>query len=69
MQAEHQDNPYHLSAEVLQAAQALRRRLDAARRAPLPPDDALPPVPARHLERIEAFETRALGRGEQGRTA
>jgi len=35
--------------------------------APLPPDDQLPEVTLKQLERIEAFESRAKSRSEQGR--
>lgn len=60
-------NPYNLSPEVLQKAAEMRQRIDAARCAPLPPDDDLPEITPKHLERIEAFELRAQMRREQGR--
>jgi hypothetical protein len=51
-------NPYNLSPEVLERAAQMRSQLDAIRNAPLPPDDQLPPVSAKTLERIEAFALR-----------
>jgi UDP-2-acetamido-3-amino-2,3-dideoxy-glucuronate N-acetyltransferase len=51
-------NPYNLPAEVIERAQAMRERLDSARHAPLPPDEELPELTAKQLERMEAFELR-----------
>lgn len=53
-----QEQSYMLPPEVLARAQALRKRLDAIRNAPLPPDEELPALTQKHLERIEAFELR-----------
>ncbi|MBL0352606.1 MAG: hypothetical protein WAS49_09185 [Candidatus Dechloromonas phosphoritropha] len=64
---ETQSTPYELSPDVLQKAEQMRQRIDAARRAPLSPDDELPKITAKQLERIEAFELRAQMRREQGR--
>lgn len=52
------DNPYNLPPEVLKSAQAMRERLDAIRNAPPPPDDELPELTDKQLERIAAFELR-----------
>jgi hypothetical protein len=60
-------NPYNLAPEVLAQAQAMLEKFDAIRNAPLPPDDTLPELSAKQLERIEAFELRAQYRREQGR--
>jgi hypothetical protein len=60
-------NPYNLSADVLQKAEEMLQRMDAVLRAPLPPDDELPEITPKQLERIEAFELRAQMRREQGR--
>lgn len=49
---------YNLPPEVFERAEKMRSRLDAVRNAPLPPDDQLPPVSAKTLERIEAFALR-----------
>ena len=64
---ETESTPYELSPDVLRKAQEMRQRIDAARRAPLSPDDELPEITAKQLERIEAFELRAQMRREQGR--
>ena len=53
-----QPNPYNLPPEVLERATQMRSHLDAIRNAPLPPDDQLPPISAKTLERIEAFALR-----------
>ena len=53
-----QPNPYNLPPEVLERAAQMRSHLDAIRNAPLPPDDQLPPIAAKTLERIEAFALR-----------
>lgn len=52
------DNPHNLLPEVIERARVMRDKLDAIRNAPLPPDDELPELTARQLERIEAFELR-----------
>ena len=64
---ETQSTPYELSPDVLRKAEEMRQRIDAARRAPLSPDEELPEITAKELERIEAFELRAQMRREQGR--
>jgi len=51
-------NPYNLPPEVLARAARMRTHLDEIRNAPLPPDDELPPVSGKILERIEAFTLR-----------
>ncbi len=52
------DNPYRLSAEVMERARDMRERLDDIRNAPLPPDAELPELTEKQLERIAAFELR-----------
>lgn len=52
------DEFYNLPPEVFERAEKMRNRLDAVLDAPLPPDDQLPPVSAKTLERIEAFALR-----------
>lgn len=51
-------NPYELEPEILAAATQARSRLDAIRLAPLRPDDELPELTSKQLERIEAFALR-----------
>lgn len=51
-------NPYELDSEILAAAAQTRSRLDAIRMAPLRPDDELPELTPKQLERIEAFALR-----------
>lgn len=46
-------NPYNLPQEWLMLA-----KLEAIRNTPLPPDDELPELTPKQLERIEAFELR-----------
>lgn len=53
-----QEQPYVLPPEVLARAQAARERLDAIQNFPLPPDEELPALTEKHLERIAAFELR-----------
>ncbi len=62
-----QANPYNLPPEILQRAAEMRNRLDAVRHALLPPDDKLPEITAKQLDRIAAFELRAQMRTDQGR--
>lgn len=59
--------PYNVPSEVLQKAAEMRQRMDAARCAPLPPDDEVPGITPKQFERMEAFELRAKMRREQGR--
>jgi len=61
-----QANPYNLPPEVLQRAVEMRNRLDAVRHALLPPDEELPEITAKQLDRISAFELRAQMGIEQG---
>lgn len=49
---------HNLPPEVLAHAQVMRNKLDAIRNAPLPPDDKLPELTEKQLERIGAFELR-----------
>ena len=60
-------NLYNLPQEVIDQAKALLARMDAIRNAPLPPDNDLPELTPKQLERIDAFELRAQMRIEQGR--
>ena len=48
----------NVPADVLERAQAMREHLDAVRDAPLPPDDALPELTPKQIDRIQAFELR-----------
>ena len=50
--------PFDLPPEVLARAQALRQRLEAIRNAPTPPDEELPELTQRQVERLEAFALR-----------
>ena len=45
-------------AAVLEAANAMRERLDAIRTAPLPPDDELPELSDAQRQRLDAFALR-----------
>lgn len=49
---------YDLPKEVVEEADRMRARLDAIRNAPLPPDDELPPVSDKSMERMRAFALR-----------
>ncbi len=60
-------NTYNLPPEVLARAQAMLEKYEAIRNAPLSPDEELPEISAKQLERIAAFELRAQMRIEQGR--
>lgn len=51
-------NPYNLPLEVLELAAQMRSQLDAIRNAPLSPDDQLPTISVKTMERIEAFALR-----------
>jgi predicted DNA-binding antitoxin AbrB/MazE fold protein len=51
-------NPCNLAAEVIARAKAMRDKLDAIRNSPLPPDDELPELTEKQLERMAAFELR-----------
>jgi hypothetical protein len=52
---------------VIAAAEVMDARLDAIRNAPFPPDQSLPELTPKQLERIEAFELHAQYLREQGR--
>lgn len=54
--------PPGLPPDVIARAQALRARLDAIMNAPLRPDEALPELTTRTLERLEAFALREEAR-------
>lgn len=47
-----------VSEDVVQRARAMREQLDAVRNAPLPPDDQLPDLTQKRLDRIKAFGLR-----------
>jgi hypothetical protein len=47
-----------LSEHVVQRARAMREQLDAIRNAPPPPDDPLPDLTQKRLDRIKAFALR-----------
>jgi predicted DNA-binding antitoxin AbrB/MazE fold protein len=49
---------YNLPPEVIERARALLQRMEAIKNAPLPPDDELPELTEKQLERIEAFALR-----------
>lgn len=51
-------NQYNLSPEVIQRARAMRAKFDAIRNAPVPPDDELPDLTEKQLNRITAFALR-----------
>ncbi len=51
-------SPYDLPEEVVEEADRTRSRLDAIRNAPLPPDDELPPVSDKSMERMREFALR-----------
>ncbi len=56
-----------LTPEVQALAEEMQERLDRIRAAPAPPDDELPEVSEKHLERMEAFAFREQARGERGK--
>lgn len=60
-------NSYNLPKDMIDQAKAMLAKMDAIRNAPLPPDNDLPELTQKQLERIEAFELRAQMRIEQGR--
>jgi hypothetical protein len=47
-----------VSGDVLARARAMRQHLDAIRDAPLPPDETLPDLTQKQLDRIAAFRLR-----------
>ena len=49
---------YKLPAEVLTQAEAMEKRLDAVRNAPLPDDNDLSPLSSKQMERIQAIAPR-----------
>ena len=60
-------NLSNLPQGILDQAQEMLAKLAAIRNTPLPPDDGLPEITPKQLQRIEAFELRAQLRAEQGR--
>ncbi|MBS0457770.1 MAG: hypothetical protein JSS44_10625 [Proteobacteria bacterium] len=52
------NNPYGLSDEVVAQARTTAERMAALLDAPLPPDDELPELTEKQLERMAAFELR-----------
>ena len=50
--------PCNLPREVIERAQAMLARMEEIKKAPLPPDDELPELFEKQLERIEAFGLR-----------
>ena len=48
----------NVPADLLARAQAMREHLDAVRDAPLPPDDTLPDLTPKQIDRIQAVELR-----------
>jgi len=63
----HPPDQNHLPQELHKQAEDMLAKLEAIRNAPLPPDDQLPEVTPKQLERIEAFELRAQSREKQRR--
>ena len=59
--------PDNLPKELLEQAWAMLDKLATIRNATLPPDDELPELTPKQLERIQAFELRTQIRAEQGR--
>lgn len=59
-------DPDNLPPEVFAQAQAMLDKFEAVRDAPLPPDDELPEVKAKHLERMDAYALREQMRNQQG---
>ena len=53
-----QASPNNLPPEVIKRAQELLERMEKIRNAPLPPDDEIPELTEKQLERIEAFTLR-----------
>ena len=53
-----QASPYNLPLEVIKRAREMLERMEKIRNAPLPPDDEIPELTEKQLERIEAFALR-----------
>ena len=66
-EVEPQINPYNLAQEIFTQAEAMLEKYEAILNAPLPPDEELPEISAKQLERMAAFELRAQMRIEHGR--
>jgi len=49
---------YRLREEVEALSSSMKEKLDRIRNAPAPPDDELPPLTPKYLERLEAFALR-----------
>lgn len=64
---EPQTNPYNLPPEIFTQSQAMLEKYETILNAPLPPDEELPEISAKQLERMAAFELRAQMRIEQSR--
>jgi hypothetical protein len=62
-EVELEDNTFNLPSEIIEAAKARRARFDAILQAPPPPDDELPELTPKQLERMDAFELRDEIRG------
>lgn len=56
-----------LSPAMEASAQEMLDKFSTILNAPLPPEDELPTLSPKHMERMEAFELRAQMREEQGR--
>lgn len=57
------NNPYGLSDDVVAQARATAERMAALLDAPLPPEDELPELTEKQLERMAAFELRGEIKG------
>ncbi len=55
---EKNETPYHLPPEVVEMAKKMEQETDEILNAPLPPDDELPELTEKQLDRIEAFALR-----------
>lgn len=55
---EENETPYHLPPEVVEMAKKMEQETDKILNAPLPPDDELPELTEKQLDRIEAFALR-----------
>jgi hypothetical protein len=49
---------YSLKQEVVAYSSLMKEKLDRIRNAPAPPDDELPPLSLKYLERLKAFALR-----------
>ena len=55
---EKNETPYHLPPEVVEMAKKMEQETDEILNGPLPPDDELPELTEKQLDRIEAFALR-----------